>query len=120
MSRIYVIAGIISILCSLITAFRLKPLKGDDFYFLLQPKKGESLHFLSNPIKDLIKEMNASIPEDQKKKANKIFFQAYGWYFALGMIAALTAPDDILSSYPFLAEYIVSGHSEMGGVFALS
>ena len=103
MSKVYTAAAIFSTLCSLITAFCLKPVKGADFYFLFKPKKGEGFHLFSNAIK----EMSASVSEDQKKKANKIFFQVYGWYFALGMIAALTAPDDILSSYPFLAEYFV-------------
>ncbi|MDR1276244.1 MAG: hypothetical protein LBL72_07695 [Candidatus Accumulibacter sp.] len=41
------------------------------------------------------------------KKSHLAYLRAYGWYFALSLVAALIAPDDILASFPFLADYFV-------------
>lgn len=106
-SRMYVIVGIISILCSFLTAFCLKPVS-DESHLFSQPGSCWWRHY-KNPryYRQFPENQQKAIPENQQKAINKKSSQVYGWYLALGVIVALFTPEDILSSYPFLAEYFV-------------
>jgi hypothetical protein len=47
------------------------------------------------------------------KELDRAFPHAYGWYFALSLVAALFTPKDILASYPILGNYFVDPVSSL-------